>query len=101
MTELPRGWAASTLVEACELVQDCEHRTPKYSDAGIPALRPRDVHLLNGPGREHALASQAGSAHPHLNLSDIRATPVLLAPLAEQERIVAAIEEAFSKLDGR
>ncbi len=170
MTVLPRGWAASTLVEACELVQDCEHRTPKYSDAGIPALRPRDVvggtldldgaarvseaeyelqtrrhspapgdivysrelslgwaakapsdrvclsqgmvairpgeatvadylvHLLNGPGREHALASQAGSAHPHLNLSDIRATPVLLAPLAEQERIVAAIEEAFSKL---
>jgi type I restriction enzyme S subunit len=57
------------------------------------------VHLLNGPGREHALASQAGSAHPHLNLRDIRATPVLLTPLAEQERIVAAIEEAFSKLD--
>lgn len=171
MNELPAGWTRSTLSEACELVQDCEHRTPKYSERGAPALRPRDVvggrldlanvarvsdsefdlqtrrytpapddivysreltlgwaakvpnervclsqgmvairpgsavvpdyvaHLLNGPGREHAIASQAGSAHPHLNLRDIRATPVPLAPLAEQDRIVAAIEEAFSKLD--
>jgi len=31
--------------------------------------------------------------------SDLKRLPVLLAPLAEQERIVAAIEEAFSKLD--
>lgn len=171
MTGLPKGWTLPTLAEACELVQDCEHRTPKYSDEGVPALRPRDVvggrlnladaarvseseydlqtrryapatddvvysrelslgwaakvpnervclsqgmvairpgsamvpaylaYLLNGPGRDHAVGSQAGSAHPHLNLRDIRVTPVPLAPLAEQERIVAAIEEAFSKLD--
>lgn len=171
MTCLPEGWARSTLVEVCERVQDCEHRTPKYSDDGIPALRPRDVvgghlnlagtarvsedeyhlqtrryapasgdvvysrelslgwaatvpatrlclsqgmvaitpgetmlsdflvYFLNGPGREHALASQAGSAHPHLNLRDVRGMPIAVAPLAEQQRIVAAIEEAFSKLD--
>jgi type I restriction enzyme S subunit len=169
--DLPKGWEWSTLAEACDVVQDCEHRTPKYIADGIPALRPRDVvggrlgldtaarvseseyelqtrrytpgpgdiaysrelslgwaatlpatevclsqgmvamkpgsclvsgylaHFLNGPGRVRALAAQAGSAHPHLNLRDIRAMPIVVAPRAEQERIVASIEEAFSKLD--
>jgi type I restriction enzyme S subunit len=171
MTELPNGWEWSTLSEACDVVQDCEHRTPKYAEDGIPALRPRDVvggrldistaarvseseyelqtrrympapgdivysrelslgwaatlpatevclsqgmvamkpgsalvsdylsHFLNGPGRASALAAQAGSAHPHLNLRDIRAMPIAVAPRAEQERIVRAIDEAFAKLD--
>ena len=170
MSALPRGWVVAPLVEVCELIQDCEHRTPEYSDTGVPALRPRDVvggrlnleaaarvvqseyelqtrryapvpgdvaysrelslgwaaklpaaqvclsqgmvalkpgsvvadylvHFLNGPGRAHAVGAQAGSAHPHLNLRDIRALPLPVAPLAEQERIVAAIEEAFSKLN--
>ena len=171
MNELPNGWIVALLADVCELIQDCEHRTPKYSDEGIPALRPRDVvggrldlegaarvpqseyelqtrryapepgdvaysrelslgwaaklpatrvclsqgmvaiksgsmlaadylvHFLNGPGHAHAVGAQAGSAHPHLNLRDIRALPVPVASLAEQERIVTAIEEAFSKAD--
>ena len=171
MTELPKGWAVASLEDVCDLIQDCEHRTPKYSELGIPALRPRDVvggrldvgkaarvseeeyslqtrryapkpgdvvysrelslgwaaklptericlsqgmvalkpgpaasadylvHFLNGPGRQLAVGAQAGSAHPHLNLRDIRAMAVPVAPAAEQERIVTVIEEAFSKLD--
>jgi type I restriction enzyme S subunit len=170
VSELPAGWEWSTLSEACELVQDCEHRTPKFTENGSPALRPRDVvggrlglntaarvseseyvlqtrrytpspgdiaysrelslgwaavvpaaqiclsqgmvvmkpgtglspdylaHFLNGPGRLYALGAQVGSAHPHLNLRDIRAMPVVVAPRSEQERIAAAIDEAFSKL---
>lgn len=170
MTDLPKGWAWSTVADASGLVQDCEHRTPKYSDSGLPALRPRDVvggqldlvdvarvsqveyeeqtrryaptpgdvvysrelslgwaakvpdqplclsqgmvaiapgpaldsdylvHFLNGPGRVHALGSQVGSAHPHLNLRDIRSMPITVPPRAEQARLVAVIEEAFSKL---
>jgi type I restriction enzyme, S subunit len=43
MSDLPIGWAEVTAAEACELIQDCEHRTPKYSADGLPALRPRDV----------------------------------------------------------
>jgi type I restriction enzyme S subunit len=52
---------------------------------------------------EHALGLMQGSTHGsgmvHITRSRFDETPVSLPPLAEQERIVAAIEEAFSKLD--
>ena len=58
------------------------------------------VHLLNGPGREHALASTGGLGAPAPEPQGRQSNAeFLLPPLAEQERIVAAIEEAFSKLD--
>jgi type I restriction enzyme S subunit len=57
------------------------------------------AHFLNGPGRVYALGAQVGSAHPHLNLQDIRAMPIPVAPRSEQERVVGAIDEAFSKLN--
>ena len=92
--ELSLGWAARLPASRVCLSQ------------GMVALKPGSavsadylVHFLNGPGRTHAVGAQAGSAHPHLNLRDIRLIPLPLAPQHEQERIVAAIEEAFSKLD--
>jgi len=36
---------------------------------------------------------------PSLRRPDLEATPILLAPVQEQTRIVAAIEEHFSRLD--
>lgn len=41
-----KGWEKLQLVSVCELIVDSAHRTPKYQDDGIPALRPRDV--VNG-----------------------------------------------------
>jgi type I restriction enzyme S subunit len=40
------GWTESALVDLCSVFFDSAHRTPKYQDEGIPALRPRDV--VNG-----------------------------------------------------
>jgi type I restriction enzyme, S subunit len=33
-----------------------------------------------------------GAAHPHVNLKDIRESPVAYPPLAEQRRIVAELD---------
>ena len=41
-----KTWARKPLVDLCFLFVDSAHRTPKYQDEGIPALRPRDV--VNG-----------------------------------------------------
>jgi len=40
------GWVERSLFEVCELFFDSAHRTPKYQNDGLPALRPRDV--VNG-----------------------------------------------------
>ncbi|TKB67547.1 MAG: hypothetical protein E8D47_02970 [Nitrospira sp.] len=45
-TQRGKGWVNFSLVSACDLFVDSAHRTPKYQDDGIPALRPRDV--VNG-----------------------------------------------------
>jgi type I restriction enzyme S subunit len=44
-------------------------------------------------------AHQTGSSYPAVRDSDVRAETIQLPPLAEQRRIVAAIEEQFSRLD--
>lgn len=49
--------------------------------------------------RGHLMHGQTGTQLPHVSLKHIGAFKMALAPCAEQERIVAAIEEAFSKLD--
>jgi len=41
-----KRWGKHPLVSLCKLFVDSAHRTPKYQDEGIPALRPRDV--VNG-----------------------------------------------------
>jgi type I restriction enzyme S subunit len=45
-TQRGKGWEKHPLVSVCALFVDSAHRTPKYQDEGIPALRPRDV--VNG-----------------------------------------------------
>jgi len=60
---------------------------------------------LDGALVEHQLrAAQLGqhdrsTALPGLGRPDLEATPLVIAPQAEQERIVVAIEEAFSNLE--
>jgi type I restriction enzyme S subunit len=55
---------------------------------------------LQGPAAQTFFAEVArGVAVKGVNIRDLRQTPVGVPPLAEQDRIVAAIEEAFSKLD--
>lgn len=49
--------------------------------------------------RAYLLQGQTGTQLPHISLRQIEDFEIALPPLAEQERIVAAIEEAFSKLD--
>ncbi len=43
---VPKEWCIASLDQACELFVDSPHRTPKYTESGWPALRPRDV--VNG-----------------------------------------------------
>lgn len=40
--KLSRGWAINTLQEIAPIV-DCKHRTPQYSDEGIPIISPGDI----------------------------------------------------------
>ncbi len=66
-----------------------------------PEIDPRFVSaILNSPPvRRAATAQISGVGRPRLNLAKIRSIRVPVPPLKEQERIVAAIEEQFSRLD--
>lgn len=57
--------------------------------------------MLSSPTWRQRLEAAAASSAGQYNLSlrTLGPLPVVVPPLAEQERIVAAIEEAFSKLD--
>ncbi len=55
--------------------------------------------MLSDSFTEAAAAHQGRSVLPKINQVALNGLPVPIAPLAEQERIVIAIEEAFSKLD--
>ena len=91
--ELSLGWAAVLRSEPACLSQGMVAISPLSIAAEYLVL------YLNGPGRQVAVASQAGSAHPHLNLRDIRALRVPLPPREEQDRIVAEVERQMSFLD--
>lgn len=171
--DLPAAWKWKTLGELCPVFVDSAHRTPKPSEAGFPALRPRDVvrgkldvlgavkvdeteyalqtqrrvpqaddivysrelsygwavavpedtklclgqgmvlfrpgaevsmsylvHFLNGPlGRRQAKAAATGTAHPHVNLTEIRKFAIAVPPRDEQDAIVQEIERRLSVLD--
>ncbi|WP_281412223.1 restriction endonuclease subunit S [Miltoncostaea marina] len=72
---------------------------------GLAALSPLggidSRYLLYGMrATAHLLARQAtGSTFPAVNGHQVRGHPLPMAPLVEQRRIVAAIEEQFSRLD--
>ncbi|MGH7788041.1 MAG: restriction endonuclease subunit S [Candidatus Binatia bacterium] len=57
--------------------------------------------VLNGPvGRQQSERAATGSAHPHINLGDIKTYRIPLPPLAEQHRIVAEVERRLSVIEG-
>lgn len=72
---------------------------------GLHAIRPMDTidrdYLLWGiRSTVHVLASQAtGSTFEAVSGKQVKEHRLALAPLAEQERIVAGIEELFTRLD--
>jgi len=84
---------------------------PKLGAAIVKAdcfrLRPNDLvdakylmFALESPQMRRAAAPQiAGVGRPRLNLRKVRNLPIAVAPLAEQKRIVAMIEDAFLRID--
>ena len=58
------------------------------------------MYALNTPGtQKRAETIVHGVGRPRLNLGDIRATAVPLAPFSEQQRIVLAIDKYMSQID--
>lgn len=92
---LPRACLAPQSLGPAIVKADCIRIRP--GDAVHPNLLMR---ALNAPQtREQIGESIKGVGRPRVNLRDLRGLERPVPPLAEQERIVAAIEEAFSKLD--
>src|SRR5208283_5089249 len=94
--ELPRAcvvpvWVGPAIVKAdCIRVKpDTSLALPRYLDFALnfEQTRKRTGTIIHGVGR------------PRLNLTEIKSIEVPLAPLGEQRRIVAKIEELFSDLD--
>ena len=51
------------------------------------------LYVLNGPvGREQAVRAAVGTAHPHINLGDIKAYQIPFPSPAEQKRIVRQLD---------
>ena len=73
----------------------------------LAVLRPRKIvnprfllYFVNGPvAKAQFDASLKGVGVPNLHLSEINKVVLPLPPLAEQQRIVAKIEEAFAEID--
>jgi type I restriction enzyme, S subunit len=159
-------WDRRELIDLCAFFFDSAHRTPKYQEEGIPALRPRDV--VNGQlnlsdtmrvskaeyeiqtkrhkphsgdivysrelsygwaavlpqsprvclsqgmcifrpspnidtsfllfvlnsyvGRQQANRAAVGSAHPHINLSEIKAFKIPTPPVETQRRVASQFD---------
>ncbi|WP_437724050.1 restriction endonuclease subunit S [Sorangium sp. So ce861] len=94
--ELSFGWA----VVVPEHVRLCLSQ-------GMVLFRPADgvssVYLktfLNSPvGRRQSKRAATGSAHPHVNLGDIRNFVIDVPPIAEQQRILEEVDRRLSVAD--
>ena len=66
-----------------------------------PGIDPRFVlfQTLSREFVERLNAKQTGTSYPAVRDKDVRSASIRIAPSSEQERIVAAIEERFSRLD--
>ena len=92
---LPRACLAPASLGPAIVKADCIRVRP--AECVAPAYL---AWALNAPQtRSHVSESIKGVGRPRINLRDLRALQLPVAPLSEQERIVTAIEEAFSKLD--
>ncbi len=84
-------WVGAAIVKAdCIRVKpDTSLALPRYLDFALnfEQTRKRTAKIIHGVGR------------PRLNLTEIKSIQVPLAPLGEQRRILAKIEELFSDLD--
>jgi type I restriction enzyme S subunit len=77
------------------------------ASTGFSVLRPSSaiaprllLHAVRHPSFVEQLnARQTGSSYPAVRDQDVRAIEIALPPRIEQDRIVTAIEEAFSQLD--
>lgn len=77
------------------------------ASTGFSVLRPTEailprllLHAVRHPDFVEALSAlQTGSSYPAVRNRDVRDMAIRVPPQGEQQRIVAAIEEAFSKLD--
>lgn len=91
---LPRVCLAPESLGPAIVKADCIRVRP--GDAVHPTLL---MWVLNAPQtRERVGESIKGVGRPRVNLGELRTLELPVPPLAEQERIVEAIEEAFSKL---
>lgn len=93
--ELPRACLAPETLGSAIVKADCIRIRPH---AGV--LGPYVMAALNSPDvRKRVSQSIKGVGRPRVNLGDLRALHLPVAPSAEQARIVDAIDEAFSKLE--
>jgi len=84
-----------------EQLAECYYQKALHRVRTSEALSPRYLrYLLEYYARTRAFAQlTSGSTIAHLPQEDLRNLPVDLPPPGEQERIVTAIEEQFSRLD--
>ena len=91
---LPRACAAPCDLGPAIVKADCAKFTPHPSGPSQRYL----MYALNSPViRRNAVVHGVG--RPRLNLSEIKAISIPLAPRPEQDRIVAEIEKQFTRLD--
>jgi len=77
------------------------------ADRNLAAIRPGEAvqsaflkAFLDAPAAQDFMRNASGStAQPHLYLGDLRDLAIPLPPIAEQGRIVVAIDEEFSRID--
>lgn len=94
--ELSLGWGALVPEDAnlCLSQGMCLFRPHKHVNVRLLLA------LLNGEfGRKQAQSRSSGSAHPHINLGQIRRFLFPVPPIAEQQRIVEEIERRLSLID--
>jgi type I restriction enzyme S subunit len=93
--ELSYGWAA--------LLPE----TPRIClSQGMCLFRPKPeidvsflLYVLNGPiGRQQAVRAAVGTAHPHINLGEIKNYRIAFPQVAEQRKIVAQLDSLSSRI---
>jgi type I restriction enzyme S subunit len=94
--ELSLGWGAILPlgVPVCLSQGMCLFRPHKAVDPRYFMI------VLNGPhGRHQAELAATGSAHPHVNLGNIKKYSIPLSPSPEQEQIIAEVERRLSVIE--